>query len=327
MNSKKTLMLAILFGVGVLYLTRVMLPMREFEEGQKLAFSKLEPAHIRTIQVTRQVPDGSADQSYTVAYSAKKSGAKPAESDKGKDEQKPESPAGEWSIPSIRGAVVDSAAANQMASSLRELSVEGPLGEKDLYADLSVYGLSKPDMTLVVSEVDDTQTEVAFGKKNQYLSKRYVKISGRSGVYLADDAVFESLNKGLVDIRSKTPFGFHVSDVREILTTSHTGRTKITQPAVGEWKIIDPMETRASPEDVRAFLSTIQGLTVSEFIDGQMDNRDRYGFGLPRASIIITFREGIEPQQVAFTLANSNAKSGAPLRCISQALRQIRSLS
>jgi hypothetical protein len=306
MNSKKTFLLAVILGLGVLYLTRVMLPKREFEAGQKLAFSKLDPADIKTIQVTRLAPDGSGEQSYIVAHARQQKGGEPHAG------EKREGNSGEWSIPSIRGAVVDAAAANQMASSLRDLSVEGPLSEKDLYSDLSVYGLAKPDMTLVVDEVDSKRTEVAFGKKNEYLAKRYVKVSGRSGVYLVDDTAFEALNKGLSDIRSKTPFGFNVSDVREILLTSNLGRIKISQPAVGEWKILEPMDTRASPEDVRAFLSTIQGLTVSEFIDNKMDERGRYGFGLPRANVILSFREGIEPQQVSLSLANSNAKTGGP---------------
>jgi hypothetical protein len=303
MNSKKTLVLAILLGLSVLYLTRVILPKREFEAGQKLAFSKLEPDHIKSIDIARRAEDADGDQKFVLSNSPKQK--KPGASSDAANQD-----SGEWAIPSIRGAVVDSAVATQMASSLRELSVEGPLSEKDIYADLSVYGLAQPELTLIVHETDDKQTEVAFGKKNQYLSKRYVKISGRSGVYLADESVFQTLNKGLTDVRSKTPFGFQVADVREILVTSNLGRIKITQPAVGEWKIIDPMETRASPEDVRAFLSTIQGMKVAEFIDGKMQDRDGYGFGLPRASVIVSFREGIEPQQVAFTLANSNAKKG-----------------
>jgi hypothetical protein len=303
MNGKKTLVLAILLGLSVLYLTRVILPKREFEAGQKMAFSKLAPEHIKNVQIAHQPLGAEQEKRYVLAYSPKAKQPVQAADSKGQG-------AGEWSIPAIRGAVVDSTVVNQMASALKDLSVEGPLNEKDLYSDLASYGLDKPEMTIVVHEIDDKQTEVAFGKMNMYLSKRYVKVSGRSGIYLSDEAAFQSLNKDITDVRSKTPFGFETSDVREILLTTNLGRIKITQPAVGEWKILDPLETRASPEDVRAFLSSIQGMKVSEFVEGKMQERDGYGFGLPRASVIVSFREGIEPQQVAFTLANANAKKG-----------------
>ncbi len=310
MSGKKTLVLAIILGLAVLYLTQVAMPSKERAAGEKMAFSTLKASDVASIEVTQR--EGAPDTEKRFAVSRQASGAEESapvsQAERATGSQ--ESQIGSWSLDGVRGALLDSQTLRAYLSTLRTLSVEGPLSEKDQYSDLSAYGLSRPELTTIVRERAGRDTEIAFGKKNQYLSKRYVKISGRAGVFLVDDATYQALNKSSADLRSKTPFNFTIEDVRGILLTSSQGRIELSQPAVGEWKIVEPAEYRASAEDVQALLKAIQGMTVSEFIDGQFEQRNSYGFGFPRASITIQFRDGIEPQEAVFSVANSNAKNG-----------------
>lgn len=311
MNSKKTLVLAAILGLAIVYLTKVMIPQREEKAGEKVAFSKLEAADIGSIEVVQGIVGEAGERRYTLVRepapnkpeTVKKKEAEGKQGDVAEDD-------GRWTLPSVRGALMDSAAMSRFVQALRELTVEGPLDERERYSDLSLYGLTKPELTTIVRERSGRDTEVAFGKKSQYLSKRYVKISGRPGIFLADDPAFEALNKSSTDLRSKTPFRFNTSDVRSVLLTSAQGRIELQQPAVGEWKITKPAEYRASNEDVEALLRAIHDVTVSEFIDGQSDQRGSYGFNYPRLSVAIQFRDGITPDQVAFSLANANAQKG-----------------
>lgn len=298
MNPKKTFVLALVLIAAVLYLTQVEMPGRESEAGQRMAFAKLEESFVEGIDVSRREPGAQAEERYSLARPQPAATAAPGKG------------GSEWSLPAIRGAVVDQSAVSEMLSTLRELSVEGPLSERNLNADLSVYGLSAPALTTVVHERDGRSTELAFGKKNEYLSKRYVKVSGRAGVFMVDEEPFIALNKGLSDVRSKEPFQFAIADVREVLLTSSQGRVKLTQPVVGEWKIVEPRELPASAEAVGEFLGAIQRAKVERFIDGAMEKKGQYGFNLPRASVIAVFREGIEPQQLSFQLANAQARTG-----------------
>lgn len=312
MNGKKTLILAVILGLSIVYLTKVMMPQREQQAGEKMAFSKLGAADIGSIDVVQSPIGETGERRYTIVREPAPKQLDSANKEKAEDKEGAgEQDDGRWTLPAVRGALMDSAAISRFVQGLRELSVEGPLDERDRYSDLSLYGLTKPELTTIVHERSGRETEVAFGKKSQYLSKRYVKISGRSGIFLADDFAFETINKSSTDLRSKTPFRFNSSDVRTLLLTSAQGRIELQQPAVGEWKITKPAEYRASNEDVEALLTAIHDVTVSEFIDGQYEQRGSYGFNYPRLSVAIQFREGIAPEQVAFSLANANAQKDA----------------
>jgi hypothetical protein len=307
MNTRKTVALALLLGVAVLYLTKVLLPSRAREEGGRLAFSGVQPEEISQIDVARRSLEGSVEQ-YTLVQSvvadAKKEGGVSV------DKQKPTKST--WSLPAIRGAVLDTNVMGEFVKTIKDLPVENPLSDRELHTDLSVYGLDKPVLTIVVHKGAYQSTEVAFGKKNEYLSKRYTKISGRSGVFLVPEVLFSSINKGRSDVRSKYPVQFSVTDVREALLTSSQGRIKVAQPAVGQWKIVEPSDLPASTDAVDALLNTLNGVTVTEFIEAKPEELGKYGFGTPRVNIHLHMREGLEPNQIAFSLANAAAKTGGP---------------
>lgn len=302
MNLKKTIVLAVILAGGVLYLRQVEMPHRELEAGQRMAFSKLKEAEISSLGITQRDAEANG---YELVRSETKAAALTNPEDTSIR-------ADQWSIVGLAGAVVDAAQLKALIDGLSNLSVEGPLEERDMDADLSVYGLDKPALTIVVQEGEDRRTEVAFGKKNEYLSKRYVKISGRAGIFLVDESSYSVLDKSRSDIRSKTPFGFSTADVREVRLASSQGGVRIVQPVVGEWKIVEPRELAGSTQAVSELLRAIQGVSVSEFIDGAQATRGEYGFGMPRIRIGITFRDGVEPKDVEYQLANKNAQSGAP---------------
>lgn len=300
MNAKKTLVLGIILIAGTLYLTRILLPNRESQEQQRLALSRADKKQITHIAVSRYNDQGEEERFILTQSLA----PKPLGKSETPNSDKPEM-VGTWSLPSIRGAVLDKSALDSFLTALIGLSVEGPLTKEDLHKDISVYGLHKPRLTTIV-DVDGKQIEIAFGKRNSYLGKRYVKISGRSGIFLSDEALFDSLNKGSSDLRSKKPFNFSAQDVREFLLTSIQGRIRVTQPEVGSWQIEAPERLPASAQDVEGLLKAVSEVQVEKFIDGEFEQRNRYGFGMPRANLIILFRDGVEPQEVSFFLANAN---------------------
>ncbi|MFN4896702.1 MAG: DUF4340 domain-containing protein [Pseudomonadota bacterium] len=297
MNTRKTLLLALLLGASVLYLTKVFLPERERQQEQGKVFVGLQESQMTRIDVISRALVGEVEQ-YSIVrnVTATSDTSNPTKSS--------------WTMPDIRGAVLDTKIIEQFVKTLLELPVEDPLSERQLLADLSVYGLDKPPLTIVVHKGTEDLVEVAFGKKNEYLSKRYAKVSGRPGVFLVPDGLFMTLNKGRSEVRSKNPVQFDVTDVREVLLTSSQGRIKLSQPAVGEWKIVEPRALPASREAIESLLNSLRGVTVSEFVEAGSDELGRYGFNTPRVNVHLHMREGLEPSQVVFSLANAGAKSG-----------------
>lgn len=307
MNTRKTVGLALLLGLAVLYLTKVSLPGRARQEVEKKAFSNVQQEQITRIDVARRSLEGSVEQ-YTLEQHVTGGVKKEGETHSGNQEPIKST----WSLPSIRGAVLDPNIMGEFVKTIKDLPIEDALSDRELHADLSVYGLDKPALTIVVHTGADQSREVAFGKKNEYLSRRYTKISGRAGVFLVPEMLFSSINKGRSDVRSKNPVQFNVTDVREAMITSSQGRIKVIQPAVGEWKITEPGDFAASKDAVDAMLNSLRGVTVTEFIDVKPDEFGKYGFGTPRVNIHFQMREGLEPSQIAFSLANAGAKTGGP---------------
>jgi hypothetical protein len=220
---------------------------------------------------------------------------------------------GDWSLVGVRGAILDKAAIDGFISGLNALNIGDQL--EDLGDDLSIYGVDKPELTIVVAEKGGAQTELAFGKRNEYLSTRYLKISGRPGVYMTEDQSFQSLAKGSGDLRSKTPFNFSSDDAREVELTSAQGKIVLNQPKVGEWRIAFPKDLPASLEDVSAFLSAIQQISVAEFIDDPSIQPQSLGLSSPRASIKVALREGATPANLNLELwaaqPSADGKPGA----------------
>jgi hypothetical protein len=302
MNTRKTLFLALVLGVAVLYLTKVALPGREEQALGQRALSKLQSGEIAAIDLARR-PQGGDIERCSVVHNGANSAIQDSDA------------ASKWSLQGVRGAVLDTAVLAELIRTVKELPLEGPLSERDLHGDLAVYGLDKPALTLVVrtrgEKASEESVELAFGKKNEYLSKRYVKVSGRSGVFLVPEPLFTALDKGQSDLRSKTPVQFNVSDVREVVLTSAEGRIKVSQPAVGEWKILEPRELAASKVAVESLLNSLRSVTVGNFVDGGESQLDKYGFKTPRAEIQLQMREGLAPNQLSFSLARAAATQGA----------------
>jgi hypothetical protein len=305
MTTKKTLVLALVLALVTLYITQVLVPSRQAKELETIALRSVARSDIDTVSISRY-DQGAKEERFVLMQSL---APRPTKAKDSLEEKVPEL-VQTWSLPSIRGAILDKNALDTYLTALLEISIEGPLETEQLYRDISVYGLDKPQVTAIV-DGNGQRTELAFGKKNEYLGKRYVKVSGRDGVFLVEESSFEQVNKGASDLRSKTPFTFSLSDVREFLATSIQGRIRVTQPEVGAWRIESPESLPASREDVEEMLNTIAQLKVKEFIDGSFEERNRYGFGLPRANVIILFRDGIEPQEVSFFLANASQGDSA----------------
>jgi hypothetical protein len=297
MNTRKTLVLALVLALAVLYLTKVQMPGREREASERRAFSNISEDQISSIDVALRSSQGQLDK-YTIVQNVTSGANK-------------ETPAkATWSLPAVRGALLDSNLVGEFVKGVKDLPVEDSLSERDLHADLSIYGLDKPVLTVVVHKGAGESVEVAFGKKNEYLSKRYTKVSGRAGVFLVPDALYANLNKGSSDLRSKTPIQFNVTDVREAVITSSEGQIKVAQPAVGQWKITEPRALPASSDAVDALLNALRGLTVTEFVQVGTDQYPKYGFDKPKATVEMRMREGAEPAQMTVALAQKAAPAG-----------------
>ena len=213
MNFKKTVLLAGVLVAAVLYLTKVSEPRRQAELEKDKLFAAVDDG-----QVSRLSESPKEGTPYSIMSVGAGEGS------------------AAWAFTDLPTAKLDDGAVRGLIGTLKGLTFEGPLSDAEVGSDLTIFGLASPTLTITLQLKDSSQKEVAFGKRSDYLNKRYAKVSGAPGLYLVDEASFQSLNKGRTDIRDKTPISFNTADVREVVLDSSLGRILITQPAVGEWK-------------------------------------------------------------------------------------------
>ena len=294
MNMKKTLLMAVVLVCATVYLTRVSEPGRRAAQESVTPFSEWNQKVLTSIRIERAQGSGAP---YTLVSKI----------------NEPESAelvrASSWTLADLPGAEVDTGGINSIVSTLRALALVGPLDEKKVKSDFSAYGLDKPRLTVVVESGERIQSTLDFGKKSEYLKQRYVKLSGKPGIYLVDEASFAALDKSSQDVRSKTPLAVVDSDVREITLRSPAGEIEITQPVVTEWRIAKPASYEASSLSVSELLATLRTLQVAEFLDGANNRLADFGLVSPEIRVDVKLRDGAPDSSYAATFGKG--KDGA----------------
>lgn len=296
MSPKKTLILAAILSLATLYLYKVSIPSHREAATTKQALEGLEASRVAGVTIVQTGQPGfDLAQGEQPKVEGKKEGA--AESDQ---------PTSVWEISQLKGLPLDSTEVDSLVTALLGLAITGPLDEKAVSKDFSEYGLDKPSLTMVLHDRAGADTEIGFGKENAFLSTRYVKVSGRSGIYMVPQESFSSLNKSSKDLRSKNPLEFKVDDVREISLASAAGAVKLTQPVVGEWKIVEPKDLSASKESVEALVEAVGALSVSEFLDGKQADLAAYRLDRPEVRVDLTLRPGLPVRSRSISVSSAD---------------------
>jgi len=289
MNFKKTVLLACVLVAAIVYLTKVSEPRRRAEMEKEKLFAALSADSVARLEVKRRgvVP-------FTVVQGPGEEGT-------------PRS----WKFADLPEAMIDYSKVDGLVASLKGGTFNGPISDSEIGADFSVYGLDQPELTLVVEQVDGTKREVAFGKKYEFLTGRYAKVSGQGGLFLADESMFQSLNKGRSDIRNKQPINFKDTDVREAILETSLGRITISQPAVGEWKVLDPSARDGSKHDIEQLFRDFKGLIAEEYLDGAQARVKDFGLDKPVADLTVKLRDGLKESSVRVFVGEAPDNGGA----------------
>ncbi len=268
MSFKKSLILAIVLLLTLLYLVKVDMPAREESMKKGLVFKDLKQTEISSIEIT-----GTGDSIHLKNLNYKK------------DEDSNIN----WIFTDIKDATVEPAALNSLVISLKELDLSTSLPKEDLDTDLNVYGLKTPELSVKL-KIDDKDKKIDIGKLNQFVDKRYLKISSEADVFLTTSTLYEAANKKLIDFRDKTPLDFKDNDLKSIELKNEFAELKFQKNEDSNWLINEPLNVVAADESIMELTRNIRNLTVTEFID-QYSNIAEYGLSRPLAEVSLVFSD------------------------------------
>lgn len=264
MSLKNTLMMALVLGLVGLFIFKYEIPRQQSVDRESFVVPAAADGKVKRISISG--PAGS----YALVLSGEP---------------------GAWQIEGLPEAVLDSSLVTALTDSLQAFKSDSVIPAAEVAADLGVYGLSTPALTIEAGE-GDARTAIAFGKKNEFISKRYARVSsqdGRATIVLTDDSVFTAASKSRDELRDRNPLQFPDSAVATVIGEWKGSRLAFEQVA-GVWRMSEPVQAEADPEAVLTLVRELRGLKVSQYID-QVKDLSAYRLDKPDATFSLLFRD------------------------------------
>ncbi len=181
---------------------------------------------------------------------------------------------------------------------------------EDKATDPAAYGLDSPRIEVILSLGDKGENGLLVGRSETEMAeppadpnapppepkeKLYVQRKGDDEVLKVEGSLYDSLLKNETDLRDKTVLAFQEADVTKLaygldgqdveLERVAEAKDSGTEPA--QWKLLKPQALPADSRKVGDFLSTLNLLRATGFVDAPTD-LGQYGLTTPRGRIQVT---------------------------------------
>lgn len=287
MSFRKTLVFALIL-VGLLYYIKaVELPKEESEKSKDVIFSDVSTEEFKKIKVTNE--KGS--------FELVNSDPKKLE---GQSSLNTDPKLDLWKIESLPEAEIDKGPVTALLSGIKDLKADTRVPNEDIESDLSVYGFKEPSINVEVS-YGSKAVKLEFGKKSDYVQKRYVKVSGtnnQDGIILVPDTLFTTVSKSREEFRNKNPLIFNDTDIKKV-SLIHQGKDiSLEQGEKGDWDLVSPISARGSHASVSALLRELRNLKAAEFFDETPPNLAARGLDKPDVHVTLNFVDSVKKDPI-----------------------------
>ncbi len=207
----------------------------------------------------------------------------------------------EWNLLEPRGAKGEKGAIEKIISDLDDLKVDRFIAEEA--EDVSIYGLSQPQIEATVTLDDGVEKSLLIGKEED--GSVYVKRALDKAVYSVNAEIIGKLKVEPSDLRDRTVVAFDRNLV-EKLELKLAGRSVVMEKKQEEsktgftkaeefWEITKPDVVKADKSTVDEILKKLDELKVDEFASDDPKDLGIYGLIQPQIQAVISVRES-EPK-------------------------------
>lgn len=202
-------------------------------------------------------------------------------------------PSGEaWRIAVPLNARADDATVNRITGMVEKLQYNEVVDEKP--TNLEQFQLTNPRMTIhVFLKKGNSEKTILIGAKSPVGNLYYLKMSNDPRIYLVDSNVGDLSNITLFDLRDKRLTDFTSEKVESLsLRTAQLDLQFVKESGV--WKMKKPVESPAADSEISSFLSSLEFLKASRFMDEPSNNLAMYGLQQPFAELDIVQEKGLQ---------------------------------
>jgi hypothetical protein len=195
----------------------------------------------------------------------------------------------------INKPLMTAADENEVASFLANLSAAQASGfVSDNAADIGVYGLTSPTLTLEVSQGDKKETIRVGSELVEEKGFYYAQMAGRPTVLKINQNLFQSLAGMMDQLRDKRILVLPPTDTIQKMKIEKGGLILDFQAAstVGsEWEFIQPENHPLDGEKVKTFLESLKSARASAFQPVSEDLKKKLGLTKPVLTVSLTIRD------------------------------------
>ena len=262
MNPRKTLLSGIVLLGLLSWIFFYELPKGREKEKADLLFRNLTEQQIETIEIKKQ------DRTVLLRNRSFR-----AEKPEEKAEEEKNITA-DWEISDLPGLPVDASMVQSLtspASGVLGLKLDNAIPKEEQDSNLSVYGLESPALVVKVSGAGGAR-EIRFGKKNDYVLKRYFQIAGDDRVFMGTDTLFTAADRSRKDFRKKNLVSFTDFEAKRLTIAKDGTRLVVEKTSDDGWKIVEPIKATASRAKLQEVFRELRDYKADDFIDFSGDN-------------------------------------------------------
>ena len=195
----------------------------------------------------------------------------------------------DWTVTAPVDTAADGNAATAIASSLAALEIRRVVDEDA--AELSVFGLAEPTVTVEFGTADGAPETLAVGDETPTGGERYATIGGGPGVILIPGFVESTFNRTTLELRDRSVLEFTGPDVTSLTIEQGGGALRFTK-ADGDWRIADPLDARADFGLVEGMVGRIGSAEMVAVSSEAVGDEELEPFGLDAPRLTTTIEVG-----------------------------------
>jgi hypothetical protein len=213
-----------------------------------------------------------------------------------------------WKLVEPLEFAVDPYALERLTGAIAELESKS---EFEPQAELAVYGLDESARLITAGAAQGDPVELRIGKDVPAGAARYVQVSSRPGkIFTVDVSSASAFETTLLDLRDKRLARSEAGDATRLVVRFPAESKTVELAKEGEdWKLVQPIQTRADGERVRRLIDDLTLARASAFVDAPGAPAE-YGLEPPTAEVEITTAKGSE--QVALGKHGDKAYARIP---------------
>ncbi|MEO7932381.1 MAG: DUF4340 domain-containing protein [Chthoniobacterales bacterium] len=158
------------------------------------------------------------------------------------------------------------------------------------------YGVQKAKVRLKLLG-DGAPGEIHFGKDTAFEGKIYARTETDDDISVIKSDLRNLLVKDTGDFRDRHLTHFESSNVSAVKFKTTAGEIDLGQTG-DDWNLRTPIKARAANARILDLISSVNNLTIAEFIASEEGNLAKYGLAEPRGSISFQARTSDEQETI-----------------------------